>query len=376
MMAQIKTPYGLVYNTDGSLCTTVRDDDVPFPGVRSFGIFESTHNYIEDGDFSDFPSCNGYSEVTNNSITMQDYVENAKLLTIGRADNIFVQRSNLTNTNYNGTWMIGDTFTASVKVKILEIGDEPERGVAGLQLGTSNVTDLIRADPNNPNWQTLQLTRTPTTAVDLRLTFWSKNAKVAIKEFQLEKKSFRTPFCLTERPTGIIDFNIAPNSNNYVINMWRKFNNPVSFAQAAILWQDTASINFLAAYSYPGTNTERLQININGSIAKSLYLSPAINLMDWHMYTLIYDEGYWELWINDELLTSFTQVFPHEQLRKIRLGAGLYKEDKKNLNGFIANFFIGKYRRPDGTVIWTDDYIREVYEAKIPFSVQSQLSIY
>jgi len=355
-MALIKEPYGLVYNTDGSLCVTYRDDDIPFQGVRSFGIFESTHNYIEDGDFSDFPSCNGYSWVPNNSITMQDYVENAKLLTIGQADNIFVQREELSNPDYNGSWMIGDTYTASVKVKILDVGIEP-KSIVGLQLGTSNETDLVFADPNNTNWQTLQLTRTPTAPVNIRLIFWSANAKVAIKEFQLEKKSFRTPFCLTERPTGVIDFDVTPNANNFVINMWRKFNNPVSFAQTAILWQDTASINFWVAYSYPGTNTERFQININGSPAKNLYLYPAINLMDWHMYTLIYDEGYWELWINDELLTSFTQVFPHEQLRKIRLGA---EADGYNLNGFIANFFIGKYRRADNSVIWTDEYIQEM----------------
>lgn len=38
-MAQVKTPYGLVYNTDGSLCTTYRDDDVPFPVQSQLSIY-------------------------------------------------------------------------------------------------------------------------------------------------------------------------------------------------------------------------------------------------------------------------------------------------------------------------------------------------
>ncbi len=45
MMALIKEPYGLVRNTDGSLCTTVRDD-IPFPGVRSFAVETATTNLL------------------------------------------------------------------------------------------------------------------------------------------------------------------------------------------------------------------------------------------------------------------------------------------------------------------------------------------
>jgi len=375
-MALIKEPYGLVYNTDGSLCVTYRDDDIPFAGVRSFGIFESTHNYIEDGDFSDFPSCNGYSKVTNNSITMQDYVENAKLLTIGQADNIYVQNQLLSDPNYNGEWMIGDTYTASVKVKILDVGIAPEKGIAGLQLGISNQTDLVFADPNNTNWQTLQLTRTPTGPIDMRLTFWSGGAKVAVKEFQLEKKAFRTPFCLEDRPTGVVDFNLTSNENNFVINAWRKYTKPVTDAQHSISWQDSSADFRFDDFVYPSTNIQRFTIYIDGTVVKSLTLYPNANLMDWHMFTLIYDDGYWEIKINDQTLTSFNKTFPYDQLRKIRLGARVDKSNSYCMNGYIANFFVGKYRKPDGSIKWTDDYIREVYEAHIPFAVSNKLSIY
>ena len=45
-MALKKEPYGLVYNTDGSLCTTVRPDQIPFPGVNSFAVETATTNLL------------------------------------------------------------------------------------------------------------------------------------------------------------------------------------------------------------------------------------------------------------------------------------------------------------------------------------------
>ena len=45
-MALIKEPYGLIYNDDGSLCVTYRDDDIPFPGVRSFAVEAPTTNLL------------------------------------------------------------------------------------------------------------------------------------------------------------------------------------------------------------------------------------------------------------------------------------------------------------------------------------------
>ena len=53
-----------------------------------------------------------------------------------------------------------------------------------------------------------------------------------------------------------------------------------------------------------------------------------------------------------------------------------FNETSAMRSNLVANIFVGKYRKPDGTVIWTDDYIREVYEVKIPFPVSNKLSIY
>ena len=45
-MQKITTDYGLIYNTDGSVCTTVRPDQIPFPGVNSFAVETATTNYF------------------------------------------------------------------------------------------------------------------------------------------------------------------------------------------------------------------------------------------------------------------------------------------------------------------------------------------
>ena len=53
-----------------------------------------------------------------------------------------------------------------------------------------------------------------------------------------------------------------------------------------------------------------------------------------------------------------------------------FYEDTYNRSNLVSNIYVGKYRKPDGTVIWTDDYIREVYESQIPFTNQPSISIY
>lgn len=43
---QTKTDYGLIYNTDGSVCTTVRPEQTPFVGVNSFAVETATTNFL------------------------------------------------------------------------------------------------------------------------------------------------------------------------------------------------------------------------------------------------------------------------------------------------------------------------------------------
>jgi hypothetical protein len=45
--------------------------------------------------------------------------------------------------------------------------------------------------------------------------------------------------------------------------------------------------------------------------------------------------------------------------------AGSYE---RTLNGLISNLFIGEYKDKNGNVIWTDEYIQGLYEAKKPFN--------
>ncbi|MCD6381397.1 MAG: hypothetical protein J7L43_00250, partial [Candidatus Aenigmarchaeota archaeon] len=66
-MALVKTDYGLVYNDDGSLCTTIREDDIPFEGVKSFAVEEGTENLV--------PNTNGRPDTMNPSGSTPPTVE-------------------------------------------------------------------------------------------------------------------------------------------------------------------------------------------------------------------------------------------------------------------------------------------------------------
>ena len=95
----------------------------------------------------------------------------------------------------------------------------------------------------------------------------------------------------------------------------------------------------------------------------------------WHFFLIAVHDGYTDFWIDDTKYTSSKYVVNSKD-KNIYLGSWYSAVYPFPWQNTIANIFIGKYRKPDGTVIWTDDYIREVYEAQIPFPVSNKLSIY
>jgi len=122
MMPQIKEPYGLVYNTDGSLCTTVRDDDIPFPGVRSFAVEEATENLFDNFDLTTWSKnpnmTSEYYRLTGETYLGCPIAEFGKpgedRSSDGYVDrHIYKTFSNLTE---------GDIYTFSVYVYVLEAG--------------------------------------------------------------------------------------------------------------------------------------------------------------------------------------------------------------------------------------------------------------
>jgi hypothetical protein len=89
------------------------------------------------------------------------------------------------------------------------------------------------------------------------------------------------------------------------------------------------------------------------------------------MFTFIYDNGYCEIRINNQIISSFTQDIKTNLLKAIRLGARGDKQNTYNMNGLISNLFIGEYKDKNGNVIWTDEYIKYVYKNNIRFNIGS-----
>ena len=98
---------------------------------------------------------------------------------------------------------------------------------------------------------------------------------------------------------------------------------------------------------------------------------------EWIMLTVIFDpEGTSSCYVNGELKATGSIAYPlTNRIPDVKFFCNSYPFAKM-YSSLISNIYIGKYRKPNGDVIWTDDYIREVYEAKIPFPVSNKLSIY
>ena len=86
-------------------------------------------------------------------------------------------------------------------------------------------------------------------------------------------------------------------------------------------------------------------------------------------------DGYTDFWIDDAKYTSSKYVVNSKD-KNIYLGTWYEGFFLCHWQNTIANVFVGKYKKPNGEIIWTDDYIREVYESQIPFTNQPSISIY
>jgi len=218
-----------------------------------------------------------------------------------------------------------------------------------------------------------------------------------VKNIQIEKKPFATSYVDGSRPAG--QLNIDKNeigffgTPNHVFNFWIKNR----WLKEQEFFESSYFTGFvIAEFQHGGTNgaidgryDSVIYINKN---SRAVYFKTAngstiarytiFNQEDyadgeWIMLTVIFDpEGTSSCYVNGELKATGPIAYPlKNRIPDVKFFCNSYPSAKM-YSSLISNIYTGKYRKPDGTVIWTDDYIREVYEAKIPFPVQSQLAIY
>ena len=400
-MALIKEPYGLVYNTDGSLCTTVRDDDIPFPGVRSFAVEEATTNYCDDPD-----PYYGASEPYYGS----------------EEDNVWIEEEGYYGTKCDIQWrdlghgrytvQEGDIITCSFEAKLYN-GTVDHTILIFTNYGTAAWAELLSrrrinlstgeevADtyklPNDGTWYRFVFTfvpRTPVTSWKIENSTVDPGAYVLHRKVQFEVKPYPTSFVDGSRPSGRLKVGIDDLRDgrlyNHVLSFWFKVppistyelenwpgkvgivGNRVSpdywaYSDYGMFIQSNGSLNFSFMHNPEGTRSQSLP-----SIPKEDYVNK------WNNIIITFDEDsdlvrHVKVYFNGEYhgYADITRMDNYE-----RTPDTFYFYNNYLRSHLLANIFIGKYKRTDGTVIWTDDYIREVYEAKIPFPVQSQLSIF
>ena len=366
-MALIKEPYGLVYNTDGSLCTTYRDDDVPFQGVRSFAVEEATENLITDLDPRNWNNDNTIVELTDDKyMGMPVYKVTMPETTNPR---IFV----------NIPYTDGMTLTGSVYIKGIQYSSVSRPFLIFRETGFGSAYKTQLFPTNIGQWQRISVTHTfagdgsvmfllytPINTNDIPNIFYMAMP-------QVEEKSFATSFVDGSRPRGVVKWvDDAFDKHNLVIVQWIKH---IGYSESlhSITRLATTKEDFSAYFGImPKDNTINLR-NDTITTKKTINIEDVQNKWVFEVFILDGLTAKYKI-IGENIVEELTAIAVTDEPWNKIFG---YMNTVKGENlGLVANLYTGKYRRPDGTVIWTDDYIREVYEAKIPFPVSNKLSIY
>ncbi|NUU96769.1 hypothetical protein [Marinitoga sp. 1138] len=390
-MALIKTPYNLIYNDDGSLCVTLRDDDVPFEGVKSFAVEEGTTNHCSDAD--------PYYGDTGNSIWFDEY----QLY----GTKCYTNWLDLAHFSYEGTLTAGTVLTFQIEAKNIGGTTKSTINLFGSGLDSSGAyytydyaywerinlcTGHIDYDssacheiPNDGCWYRYILKLT--LRIDLTNPSWrfeesnnnEDNKYILHRKAQMEIKDFPTSFVEGSRINGQFKISKKMDYKNLVLSTWfkiNKVNNPYPriFDQTP---DDTNSVDDFGFYYEQITSKFKLKANTIELL--SPYISNSDVTNKWWFVVIGFDNdiGFIKLYDENSLFwdTTFTNNINNESVKQYMFKIGDSGTKQRLLNGLISNLFIGDYKDKDGNVIWTDEFIQEIYNAKKPFAVPAKIPI-
>jgi hypothetical protein len=365
-MALHKESYGLIYNDDGSLCVTLRKDDVPFEGVTSFAVEEGTTNLHPNPEdlnaFNGYPSKWSYKGETYNGMKVFEWT-----VKDGTRQYIGIDQSSI------GNW-VGKTVTFSVYYYVQNV---PSWGIyiaSDATIHKSIVIDL------GDGWKRRIITATlNATTCDFWLNPFSSTAGVfKFCGFQIEEKPFATSFTEGTRPAGRFrifdDASVRRFANGFVIGGWFKRNKPVELSEDFRLFSCTEDGGF--NIEKIAGNPMRVSFNDGGTyVLAYLQNQTFLDDLQWHFVILTYDtttktaklyiDG-----VSDATLTLQNGLY-FNQSKQYRLEIGNELYGTYPFNGLISNIIIATY----DPAIWTDDYIQALYDAKKPFAVPPKMPI-
>jgi hypothetical protein len=359
-MALIKKDYGLVYNTDGSLCTTIRYDDIPFPGVKSFAVEEGTENLVTDQS-----ALSAYSNAvfTNELVQSGNWKGWYKVHVTHSGDYSWVGY-------LQGILMdVGDTATFSIDFYSEDNKAYPyvtgKFGVGRLNLqGKYRQYLTWTNDRSSSGTEHVYFGLTVDANTDTDITFY-------YRRYQIEKKPFATSFVDGTRPAGnitVLDNGIVRDFANkgFVIAGWFKRDTTRATSSYFRVWSFTqmGGCNIESDSSH----TPHILINDGGTYKTSYFTNT--NFLDdlaWHFIVVTYNpsnktvKGFFDGDFNNSLVLSSGLHYADGTNYALAVGYEYY-DYVAHFNGLISNFYVGNY-----TDQWTDEYIKALYESKSPF---------
>jgi hypothetical protein len=386
-MALHKENYGLIYNDDGSLCTTIRADDIPFAGVKSFAVEEGTTNLVSNGSFETLQGSQGPwgdFTITASTDTTTKVCGNAsqKHVVTGTTggtrcysfDNIPVSAGKQYTIS---VYLKGDrTITNYTNLIYVRFFDS-----SGAQISEKGYNTL----PLSTSWQRhIATVVAPSGAVKMSVqcfvyqavTLWADGLLV-------EAKPFATSFVDGTRaaPRLKIPFNY---NGDWVLSFW--FRPDWEWGTVPVATAREPTYN-LASWGTPGTDGWLFRIAISNmpgyinfeTYAPTVYsfANPAnfgLNNRNWAYFVIVSDisNKLFKVYINGQLAISQSNTdwdMPPEDY--VSIGTRRFSSNYGAANGLFSNILIARYD-PN---IWTDDYIRELYNAKKPFAVPPRMPI-
>ena len=381
------TSYGLRTSSDGTtLVVTERSDDVPFPGVKSFAVEEGTTNLLPNPSFETYTGTSGVADnwlsASNPTVTPNYSVES-----IGYNSNRS-QKIEITNSTGLGdaivyrwhTLTIGSTYTLSAYVR----GNVTGTCVGFVRIAPKPVggTTINTFVPTN-QWQRVSVTATIPEktsfceiTVGLRAMTAGDIGTLYIDNVQLEEKPFATSFTEGTRPHGIVKLTNPPLPlDNFVINLWFK---PTRYPTQNGKWWHLFDVSYNASAfqglelcapssAHSGIPANTLSLTASSYTRYNLGFDLSAEIGKWHMITLISNGNTVDVYIDAEKRVSAINNIPRSAIEFIVFGRWFGNVSATRVeNGFLmANPLFASY----DPAIWTDEYIRFLYETQKPFFV-------
>jgi len=207
---------------------------------------------------------------------------------------------------------------------------------------------------------------------------WTNNEPEAyIANVQLEKKPFATSFTEGTRPLGrfhipLDRLGFDPATDNWVVAYWKK---PTGTHNGTLYGYNTCSfgrytVDNSVGYIWWGkeNNQNVFRLNVGPTAATSSPFDPNWFFNNWHFEVLKREDNIVSYYVDGELKCQVTLSQGIKQFDVGLFFMGGYTVPAQN--GLIANMILSR-----DPAIWTDDYIRTIYQTKRPFAVPPKLPI-